>query len=305
MRPRHAHGHIRNLQANGFTLPEMMVGLALGLVVVSVAGAAFLLCRAAYLATAERAMLEERGQRALSILSILIRQGGWLPDPAGNAPIQPAITGADDCGQPSMAVIPGCARPGIAGSDALLVRFNGSGHARDASLPDQTMIDCSGYAVGAQGPDASAGADYVAANLIYVGTAGDGEPQLLCRYPARRNGRIDGSGWTSGALVRGVESMQIRYGIGKRGGTQPDAFLRADQVSAMDEDAWHRVVAVQVALAFRLERRGATPAATQAAIDNAMADVVDRLPGHGRDTWRIFATTLRLRNTPHCQETLC
>ena len=310
MRSRLAQGHFRRLPANGFTLTEMMVGLALGLVVTAIAGTAFLLCRAAYLATAERVLLEERGQRALSILSLLIRQGGWRPDPAAKAPAQPAISGADDCGQPSIAAIPGCGKPGIAGSDALLVRFSGSSHAREGTLPDQTMIDCSGYAVAAHSLDASADANYVAANLVYVATASDGEPQLLCRYPARRNGRIDGSGWTSGAMVRGVESMQIRYGMDKRGGRQPDTFLRADQVSAMGEDAWHRVVAVQVALAVRLERRGVTPASIPATtanahVDNAMADVVDRLPGHGRNTWRIFATTIRLRNAPHCQETLC
>jgi type IV pilus assembly protein PilW len=310
MRSRLALGHLRNLPARGFTLTEMMVGLALGLVVTAVAGTAFLLCRAAYLDTAERALLEERGQRALSVLSLLIRQGGWRPDPAARAPAQPAISGADDCGQPSLAAIPGCGKPGIAGSDALLVRFSGSGQARDATMPDQTMIDCSGYAVAAPGPQASADASYVAANLVYVAAASDGEPQLLCRYPARRNGRIDGSGWTSGAMVRGVESMQIRYGLDKRGGSQPDTFLRADQVSAMGEDAWHRVAAVQVALAFRLPRRGPTPAGMQATSanahgDNAMADVVDRLPGDGRNTWRIFATTIRVRNTPVCQESLC
>ncbi len=310
MTSRPANGHCRRPRANGFTLTETMVGLALGLMVTAIAGTAFLLCRAAYLATAERALQEERGQRALNILSILIRQSGWRPDPASEAPTLPAISGADDCGQPSMASVPGCGKPGIAGSDALLVRFSGHGQARDASLPDQTMIDCSGYAVGAREAEASAKAGYVAANLVYVAAASDGEPQLLCRYPARRNGRIEGGGWTSGALVRGVESMQIRYGIDARGGGQAYTFLRADQVSAMGEDTWHRVVAVQVALALRPERRGVTLAGRQATtanahIDNAMADVVERLSGPGRNPWRIFATTIRLRNAPRCQETLC
>ncbi|MGN5480639.1 PilW family protein [Cupriavidus basilensis] len=312
MKPRLAIGHLGDPRADGFTLTETMVGLTLGLIVTAVAGTALLLCRAAYLATAGRMLLEERGQRALNVLSTLVRQSGWVADAdaAGKAPEPPAISGADDCGQPSMAAVPGCGKAGIAGSDALLVRFSGSGQARDAALPDQTMIDCSGYAVAAQGADPSAEASYVTSNLVYVAMASDGEPQLLCRYPARRNGRIDGSGWTSGALVRGVESMQIRYGIDTRGGRLPDTFLRADQVSAMGEDAWHRVLAVQVALAFRLERRGGAAAAampatgTEAHAGNAIADAIDRLPGHGRYTWRIFATTIRLRNA-RCQETLC
>ncbi|WER45114.1 PilW family protein [Cupriavidus sp. WKF15] len=309
MRSRLAHDSPRKLAASGFTLTEMMVGLALGMVVTAVAGTAFLLCRAAYLATAERSLLEERGQRTLSILSLLIRQGGWRPDPAASAPAQPAISGADNCGQPSMAAIPGCGKPGVAGSDALLIRFSGSGQARDAAMPDQTMIDCSGYAVAAQGPDTSAGANYVAANLVYVAIASDGEPQLLCRYPARRNGRIDGSGWTSGAIVRGVESMQIRYGL-REHDQKPGIFLRADEVSALGEDAWHRVTAVQIALAFRLEGRSATPpgmqaTATHAHIDNAIADALDTLPGYSRNTWRVFATTIRVRNMPQCLETLC
>ncbi|MFC4524090.1 PilW family protein [Cupriavidus pinatubonensis] len=289
----------------GFTLTETMVGLALGLLVTAVAGTAFLLCRAAYLSAAERTLQEERGQRALNILSALIRQSGWVPDATGMSPAQPAISGADDCGQPSIATVPACGKSGVTGSDALLVRFSGSGQAIDASLPDQTMIDCSGYAVAARKSDSPAGAGYVTANLLYVATASDDEPQLLCRYPARRNGRIDGSGWTSGAIVRGVESMQIRYGVDSRGDRLPDTFLRADQVTAMGDDTWHRVVAVQIALAVRLGRRGAAQSGMQVAGAGAMTDLYDRLPPQGRYTSRIFATTVRLRNAPRCQETLC
>lgn len=305
MRSRVPIGHRGSPRLDGFTLTETMVGLALGLLVTAVAGTAFLLCRAAYLAAAERTLLEERGQRALNILSTLIRHSGWVPDATGKAPAQPAISGADDCGQPSIATVPACGKSGLTSSDALLVRFSGSGQAVDASLPDQTMIDCSGYAVAARKSDSPADTSYVTANLLYVASASDDEPQLLCRYPARRNGRIDGSGWTSGAIVRGVESMQIRYGVDTRGNRFPDTFLRADQVTAMGEDTWHRVVAVQVALALRLERRGAAPSGMQVTGAGAMADLYDRLSGHGRYTSRIFATTVRLRNAPRCQETLC
>ncbi|MFJ4289013.1 PilW family protein [Cupriavidus sp. NPDC089707] len=291
--------------ASGFSLTEAMVGLALGLIVAAVAAAAWQVALSAYRSAAERVLLEERGQRALAILAAVLRQAGWHPGPL-DAAVPPAVSGADDCGQPGIAEMPTCARRGVAQSDALLVRFSGQGQPGDPSQPDETMLDCSGYPLAARVAGAESATDFVAANLLYIAAAVDGEPQLLCRYPSRHNGQVDGHGWTSGALVRGVASLQLRYGVDIDGDGQPDAFLPAARIQAMGAQAWHRVLAVQIALALQGEQRGAAGgAAGVARADDALADLQAAPVDTKRANRRVFATTVRLRNAPRCEETLC
>lgn len=302
----------------GFSLVELMVGMTLGLIASAAAGAAFLNAHAAYLATTDRVLVEERGQRALAILSMLLRQSGWPGEPASTgtalAAAPPAVSGADNCGQPAMAVVPACAKAAVGQSDALLVRFSGSGLPAAPAQPDDTMTDCSGYpvagsAAGAAGTAASAG--YVAENLLYVAAGADGAPQLLCRYPARRNGVIDGSGWTSGALVRGVESLQLRYGLDLDHDGRPERFETAAAIPQLGDAAWQRVVAVQIAIAVRGDRAGsATPVPgsgtdTLALPGTAAADLPPAAPAQAGSARRVFAATVRLRNAPRCEETLC
>ncbi|NUO86726.1 MAG: prepilin-type N-terminal cleavage/methylation domain-containing protein, partial [Cupriavidus sp.] len=247
----------------GFSLVELMVGMTLGLIASAAAGAAFLNVHAAYLAATDRVLIEERGQRALAILSTLLRQSGWPGEPASGmaGTALPAVSGADNCGQPAVAAVPACARAAVGQSDALLVRFSGSGLPAAPAQPDATMTDCSGYAVaGTAANAASTAAGYAAENLLYVAAGADGVPQLLCRYPTRRNGLIDGSGWTSGALVRGVESLQLRYGLDLDQDGRPDRFETASAITAPGDAAWQRVVAIQIAIAVRGDRPGsATP----------------------------------------------
>ncbi|WP_115678482.1 PilW family protein [Cupriavidus neocaledonicus] len=319
------HARSSRTRPRGFSLVELMVGMALGLIASAVAGAAFLNAHAAYLATTDRVLIEERGQRALAILSTLLRQSGWPGEPAsGTAGAGlPVVSGADNCGQPAVAAVPACTRAAVGQSDALLVRFSGSGLPAAPAQPDDTMTDCSGYpvaastagaagavgAVGAASTAASGG--YVAENLLYVAAGADGVPQLLCRYPARRNGLIDGSGWTSGALVRGVESLQLRYGLDLDQDGRPERFETASAIPPLGDAAWQRVVAVQIAIAVRGDRPGsATPAGGSAADalslpGTAAADLPPAAPAQAGTARRVFAATVRLRNAPRCQETLC
>ncbi|MCO4861601.1 PilW family protein [Cupriavidus sp. WGlv3] len=300
----------------GFSLVELMVGMTLGLIASAAAGAAFLNAHAAYLAATDRVLIEERGQRALAILSTLLRQSGWPGEPASGmaATALPAVSGADNCGQPAIAAVPACARAAVGQSDALLVRFSGSGLPAAPAQPDDTMTDCSGYAVAAIATGAAAtapAASYVAENLLYVAAGADGVPQLLCRYPARRNGLIDGSGWTSGALVRGVESLQLRYGLDLDQDGRPDRFETASAIPAPGDAAWQRVVAVQIALAVRGDRPGSATPVRGSATDTlslpgtAAADLPPATPAQAGTARRVFAATVRLRNAPHCEETLC
>ncbi|WP_265921374.1 PilW family protein [Cupriavidus nantongensis] len=297
----------------GFSLVELMVGMTLGLIASAAAGAAFLNAHAAYLASTDRVLVEERGQRALAILSTLLRQAGWPGEPAsGSASTdQPAVSGADNCGQPALAAVPACARAAIGLSDALLVRFSGSSLPAAPAQPDDTMTDCSGYPVAASAAGPAANPGYVAQNLLYVAAGADGVPQLLCRYPARRNGLIDGSGWTSGALVRGVESLQLRYGLDLDQDGRPERFETASAIPPLGDAAWQRVVAVQIAIAVRGDRPGSAGPVPSSGADTlpppgtAAADLPSAAPAQAGTARRVFTATVRLRNAPRCQETLC
>ncbi|QOT75582.1 PilW family protein [Cupriavidus basilensis] len=310
---------MRTRRAQGFSLIELMVGLALGLLVSALAVSAFHAVQVTYRTAVDLVLLEERGQRALAILSHLVRHSGWQPVgvalPA-NAP--PALSGRDDCGQPGIAALPTCPRRGVNGSDALLVRFSGSGRAQDPTLPDQTMIDCSGYALPAVSVGGSAGGAaraYAGESLIYIAAGSDGEPQLLCRYASRRDGRVLEGSWTSGALVRGVEAMQLRYGIDTDGDGKADAFLRAEELRARGDAAWREVLVVQVALVLRGERPLALPAApailtlfppgAHAGASLHADDLVFTPRDRPALIRRVFSASVRLRNTRPCAETPC
>ncbi|SPA26331.1 putative type 4 fimbrial biogenesis pilW-related transmembrane protein precursor [Cupriavidus taiwanensis] len=297
----------------GFSLVELMVGMALGLIASAAAGAAFLNAHAAYLAATDRVLIEERGQRALAILATLLRQSGWPGEPASDmaGTALPAVSGADNCGQPGLAAVPVCARAAIGQSDALLIRFSGSGLPAAPAQPDDTMTDCSGYPLAARKAGAAATAGYVAENLLYVAAGADGVPQLLCRYPARRNGLVDGSGWTSGALVRGVESLQLRFGLDMDQDGRPERFETASVMPPPGDAAWQRVVAVQIAVAVRGDRPGSAMPAQDSGSDRpsltgtAAGDLSSPSSAPAGTARRVFAATVRLRNAPRCEETLC
>ncbi|UIF85390.1 PilW family protein [Cupriavidus sp. UYPR2.512] len=299
--------------SKAFSLIELLVGLMLGLVVTAAAMVAFQASRTAYLTATDRILLEERGQRALTIIASLLRQSGWPGEPisATSSAALPAVSGADNCGQPAMGAMPSCGKSGIGRSDALLVRFSGSALTTAPAQPDETMVDCSGYAVAARMDGANANSGYVATNVLYVAAGSDGVPQLLCRYPARRNGVIDGIGWTSGALIRGIESLQVRYGLDTDGDGRADRFETASTIQPLGESAWHRVVAVQVAIAVRGDRPGSAAANPGHSADplptpgTAAGDLAPAAASQAVTARRVFATTVRLRNAPRCQETLC
>ncbi|RZT41390.1 PilW family protein [Cupriavidus agavae] len=303
---------------DGFTLTGMMVGLALGMLVTLALLLTFRVTRDSYASVADSVEIEERGQRALAIIGHAIRQAGWIPGHVALAPSHPApvppIEGRDDCAQPSVDTQLRCARVGVLRSDALLVRTSGSGVAADPGLPDGTMSDCGGYALPARAMPSEGGAlpYHAAANLFYIGIAGDGVPQLLCRYPRRHDTRVRTDAYTAGTLVRGVESLQLRYGIDADGDGMAERFVSARTASSMGDGVWHRVRAVQVAVVVRGERPTVPPGMVQRLVllppEDGTARAEDALfqpATHPRLRRRAFVTTIRLRNASPCLERLC
>lgn len=300
----------------GWSLVEVMVGLLLGTLASGAAVMAFHTMRSAYVLAAEQRELEQRGGALLEAIAMLLRHAGWHP--ARTAALPPPLNGRDDCGQPTLGDAVACGKPGVAGSDALLIRFGGDHPFGDPAVPDRYLTDCSGYpvpigvAAAGTAPAASTqAAGYLTANLLYVAVGADGEPQLLCRYPGRRDGGAPGTTWSTGALARGVETLQLRYGVDRDGDGRVDTFLRASEVAIGGPDAWRKVLAVQIALVLRT---GAGMPGTAAA---SLPLFPARTPGEPGDdiafmprsrptaSRRVFATTVRLRNAPLCTESPC
>nr|WP_315592600.1 PilW family protein [uncultured Cupriavidus sp.] len=302
----------------GFTLVGMMVGVSLGMIVTLAALAMFQVVRAGYASVVDGVLIEERGQRALAIMSHAIRQAGWIPVHVAQAAAHPApaapLEGRDDCANPSIGAELRCTRAGVLGSDALLVRVSGSGLANDPTLPDGTMSDCGGYALPARAVRSDNGpADHHAAsNLFYIGIASDGVPQLLCRYPRREGNRVRTDAYTAGTLVRGVEVMQLRYGVDTDDDGRIDRFVPARSLQGQPHAGWHRVRAVQIAVVIRGERPTASPSSSQtltllpAQASDGQNDALSFVPTmHPELRRRVFATTIRLRNPSPCREAIC
>ncbi len=310
----------------GWSLVEVMVGLLLGALASSAAMTVFLTMRSAYVLAAEQRELEQRGGALLEAVAALLRHAGWHPAPSAALP--PPLMGRDDCGQPTLGDALSCGKPGVAGSDALLIRFGGNHPAGDPAVPDRYLSDCSGYPVPiavaavetapASSPQA---ARYLTANLLYVANGADGEPQLLCRYPGRRDGNSGGSGrgsdsgggttWSTGALARGVETLQLRYGVDRDGDGRVDTFLRASELAIGGMEAWRKVLAVQIALVLRTGAGMPGTAATPLPLLPARTagepgDDIAYLPrSRLTASRRVFATTVWLRNAPFCAGSPC
>ncbi len=237
----------------GLTLVELMIALAVGLLVVLVAGALLQQARGAYQEMDDAARVEETGRLVLDHLQQALRQAGHLPvetlDEA--APLlAPGLRGLDDSRQaesldPARGVFGSSTGDGVNHSDVLMLGFFGAPRGSRAQVGN-----CSG-ADAAAGPPEEAARSWV----IYFIAPGTGdEPELRCRYQGK-NGN-----WTSDAIARGVEAMQLRYAIDSDGDGRPDRWLDA---SAMPASAWRDVVLVRIALLVRgLQRRPASNDAT-------------------------------------------
>jgi type IV pilus assembly protein PilW len=274
----------------GLALPELMVAMAIGLVLILAATALLMLTRSTYLLTDDRARVEESGRYALDILSQAVRQAGYRDWSAAGAVDAgwPAVTGLD--ARSLKDASDGMAGPygaSVNGSDALALRFDGNA----PGSGDTAMKNCAGVSVPADEPGAGWSIFYVANDSI-------GEPELRCKYRT-------GSGWNSDALVRGVDGFQVLYALDSDPvDNAPRRYMNASAV-ALAPDGWRRVSALKVALLVRGSQAG--PARSRRydlfgaddvdAADQGVRIEEDRLPEASRGLLRrIYTATIFLRN---------
>lgn len=302
----------------GLTVTELMVALALGLLVMLAAGSMLVSANRSFSSQADAAAVDDAGRFALELIGRAARQTAFVNldrDDAGElAASGPARIGGADARSLARdsAGIDGLKADAANGSDVLALRFAGSGPAPDG---DGSVLSCAGFPVHAR-EDGWA--------IFYVARSAAGVAELRCKY--RGN-----SSWSADAVVAGVDSFQVLYGLDTD--TPPDGLanrfetatainaMEAALVAAGETDAerefdrrrrtpWKRIASIKVALLLHGRSRspgegkprefdlfGAAYSAAAGKADKGSAiresDLDAELSQRER---RMFGTTILLRN---------
>lgn len=227
---------------NGWGLVEFLIAIALGLLLTLLASGLLLATASNYRNHSDSAWLADGGRYALQLMAQAIRQGAYINWDSDHAPpeLDPdasaAVDGRDAASISRSSDGIGAVLPPVAnGSDVLALRFAGSGPGAGG---DGSSVNCAGFGVAGTAQGWS---------IFYVAAAADGEAELRCKYRSA-------SGWGADAIVRGVDSFQVLYGVDTDVPADgvPNTYLNATAVQAMA--GWKRVCSIKLALLLHGER---------------------------------------------------
>jgi len=310
------------------SLVELLVALSLGAMLMLAASAMLLAASSSYADQADYARLSDNGRYALDTIARAVRQTAYVNWDASAAPLMHApydsanIAGLDarSLGKNSA----GISLPltnAVNGSDVLALRYDGAG--KDVG-GDGSVLNCAGFGLGAAHTQAQRGW-----SIFYVARDDAGEAELRCKY------RSASGGWGADAIIRGVDSFQVLYGLDTDNPPDgvPNQYVSASELAArdaalvlvgIDEAAlqrdlnqrthWKRVASVRVALLLHGEAAqgtktqpgpaqfdlfGAAYADAYGASDTGVRIVRATLPliQQGRN-YHLVQLTIMLRNIP-------
>ena len=247
----------------GLTLVELLVSLAIASTTMVAVSALYLGASGSRDTQEAAALLQDNARFVTELLTRQLQQAGyqsllWTPDPQAQALLREGLATGSLDGEPDLrghnnsATGSGAdhgqhdrASNRINHSDTLVVRHHGASNALGA---DGSMVDCLGRAQAAPTPANAT------VRSVFDGrrASATGEPELRCKY------RTASGGFASEVLVRGVEVLQLLYGVDTDGDAVADQWLNARQVDAMNTDpqrAWAAVRAVRVGLVLRSPQR--------------------------------------------------
>ncbi|MFS2007501.1 PilW family protein [Duganella sp. CT11-25] len=213
----------------GWSVVEFMIAVALGLLITLLASGLFLASGSNYRNHSENMWLSDGGRYALQSMAQAIRQSATVNWESDGAPFElnpetPAAIDGRDASSISRASdgISAPLPPVANGSDVLALRFSGSGGGANG---DGSSLNCAGFGVAAP-----ADADARGWSIFYVAADAGGEPELRCKYRG-------GEGWGADAIVRGVDSFQVLYGVDTDTPMDgvPNTYLNASAVRALDD----------------------------------------------------------------------
>ena len=211
----------------GISLLELLVALSLGALLMLAASTVLLASSGSYGEQSASARLDDNGRYALDTIARAVRQTAYVNWDSSAAPVAHAdydsasIAGLDarSLGKNSEG-ISGALPDAVHGSDVLALRYYGAGKEEGG---DGSVLNCAGFAVGAAQTEAQRGW-----SIFYVAQGADGEGELRCKYRGA-------NGWGADAIIRGVDSFQVLYGLDTD--TPPDGVAnRYVNASALDSD---------------------------------------------------------------------
>lgn len=310
---------MKRWRERGLTMVELMVSIAVGALVLLMAAGLLVSANTGYAAQAEAARLDDSGRYALEAIERAVRQTAFVNwDRAevgvGSDPAAPArVAGLDNHSLRKSADAMSDPGPDAAnGSDVLALRFAGAGPAREG---DGSVISCAGFGVGELEDGWS---------IFYVDRNAQGDAELRCKYRGATS-------WGADAIVGGVDSFQVLYGLDTDLPPDglPNLYVSASMVGALDDALalegadeaarqldlrrkthWKRVASIKVGLILHGQRR-TRPNPDPAVIDVFGAAYADALGGVDRGTRiserdmpedlqrrerRLFSSTILLRN---------
>ncbi len=215
----------------GFSLVELMVAMTIGLALTLVIAQLFLGSRQTYATQDDLARIQEGARFAVDLMAKELRMAGFKQNASTGVfdVANPAITGANDTGTNL--------------SDEVQVRYYGSSNTA-VTAADNSVFNCLGNAVGRD--ERVNDTFLIAPDATNLTLSGESTPTLFCRS-------VDTLGnSTDNALVPGVESMQILYGVDTDGDKTANAYLRAGDASLN----WNNVVAVRISMLLRSAEGG-------------------------------------------------
>ena len=236
---------------NGTVLAEYLIASTLGIATVLAAIAVMQHTNASYAWLQENAVMEEHANYALDTIARAVKQAGYrdyvIPIAGYDAIAEgDFIHGVDDRSMKSLsAALEELELNAINGSDVLAIHFSGSANKNDLS-----MINCAGFAVSR----ATSASDDFGWSIFYVAKNTLGESELRCKYRGAKQ-------WQSQALIAGVESFQVLYGVDTDGDGFCNITLNATAIDEHDKNNevihhansawWSRVVSVHVSMLLR------------------------------------------------------
>lgn len=237
------------LRQRGVTLIELMVGMAIGLLVVAVAMGALMVSRGISGTVSDASGIQQQGAYILRVISQQLRQTGSLylnPDPAGGgtstdvlSPVAfeikaKAVSGGNSFEQESV----------LAGaSDTVTTGFR--------RYPDNVFL-VAGTEAAASTP-ATFGTDYLARNCVGApgNSSTDQRVESIFTFDSAKNElQCGGNGAAAQPIAQNVAQFQVTYmvQITDAVGSKVQFTKGSDMPTAATDPAWRRVQGVQVCL---------------------------------------------------------
>ena len=228
----------------GSSLIELLIASGLSCGVVLAAITTLQTANTSFIWQEQAAILRDSGNYAVSLIEQALKQIAYVDytqdiNQRYQIPDNGMVWGADartvKSGDFSTAVLD---QHAVNGSDVLVIRFPGS-----ATQADGSVVNCAGFAV-SRANTAEADRGW---SIFYVAKNSYGEPELRCKYRGNTE-------WDSQAIVSGVESFQVLYGIDTDGDGLANQYLNASAINKLDAEKnmtashWTQVASVRISL---------------------------------------------------------